>query len=223
MDRTNDIPHARVICQIGGIPQIKGEKETQYSNYTESAEFTEIRRRVRAEAVKRLTSDPALQASASFGSSHSFDRYSTPQSVVDRIGELLGLRKPMGRMQRQEPGVMAVMHMDDLKVGYIDNFEGNSQPHVIDEQDRRIFEADPDSVIRFLIPLQDHLPGQGMMFKTTAITNWQAGDVIAFNWRSVPHSTFNTSLWPRDLIRITGFRTSRTNDLLINGFSTMKF
>lgn len=223
MDRNNDIAHARIACQITGIPAIGAKKLEQFSNFTESAEFIEIRRRVREEAVRNLVSDPKLIESAQFKSSHSFDRYACPQAVIDRIGELLGLRKPMGRMQRQEPGVMAVMHMDDLKVGYIDNFEGNPQPHAIEELDRRQFESDPRSVVRFLIPLQDSLPGQGMVFKDTVISRWEAGDVIQFDWTKIPHSTYNTSLWARDLIRITGFRTRRTDEVLLNAFSVMKY
>jgi len=218
-----DVPHARVICQIERIPTFDTVTLKQFSNFTESPEFTEIRARVRREAVDRLTSDPKLKNTATFASSHSFDRYQCPQSIIDRIGELLGIRKPMGRMQRQEPGVMAVMHMDDLKVGYIDNFEGNPQPHVITDEDRKVFEGDPNSLVRFLIPLQPSLPGQGFVFKDTVISRWEAGDVIAFDWTKTPHSTYNTSLWARDLIRITGFRTQRTTDLLTQAFTQMRY
>lgn len=217
-----DVPHARVICQIERIPALDS-KPMQFSNHSDSPEFTAIRERVRREATERLTTDPKLRASAVFTSSKSFDRYNCPQSIIDRIGELLGIRKPMGRMQRQEPGVMSVMHMDDLKIGYIDNFEQNPQPHQITEDDRRIFEADPNCLVRFLIPLQDSLPGQGLVFKDTVISRWEAGDVIAFDWTKTPHSTYNTSLWSRDLIRITGFRTQRTTDLLTQAFTQMRF
>lgn len=145
-----------------------------------------------------------------------FDRFAIDDSITERLGELLGLKKPQARCQVLKPGEMAMMHIDDLDGGYMRPVEGTLAQIQFTKEELDTFDANPHCATRFLIMLEDSKPGQGIIFGTQGLTEWKAGDVIHWDWVNTYHSTFNTSFWNRGLIRLTGLQTDKTH-AIING------
>lgn len=135
----------------------------------------------------------------------------TDHSVISRIADLLGLEDPAGRVQIQRPGQMVLPHCDDLAKSYIGSLADSEHYHpvVISEHNRQRFAADPRTATRVLIMLEDWRMGQGFGTEQGFISQWQRGDVFAWDWPTVVHSTFNSGYWPRPLLRITGMTTDR--------------
>jgi hypothetical protein len=148
----------------------------------------------------------------------------TDYSVVHRIADLLGLTKAIGRVQIQSPGQMVMPHCDDLSKTYVGELADVEHYHHVslDAADRARFAANPRSATRILIMLQDWRIGQGFGTEQGVITHWQRGDIFAWDWPTVVHSTFNNGYWPRPLLRITGMTTDRWQDLLEADF-TMEY
>lgn len=204
----------KIIGNIANIPVPDAIAENRATDYPTDDTFKDIKRRVRERALHYMTNgDLEKMNNAELVSSHSFERYPIDDAIIQRLGSLLGLHKPHGRMQTQAPGVMATMHVDDLEIGYIKPYEESLKRLDFTEEEIKRFYNNPNSVVRMLIPLEDSMPGQGMIFydpdnkKSHPVIDWKAGDIILFDWMSMPHSTFNTSYWLRKLIRLTGFRT----------------
>jgi hypothetical protein len=153
-----------------------------------------------------------------------FQRVEIPQSVVDRLAEILAVRKPMARMQVLEPGNMMTMHCDDLATGYMRPIEASLIGKVeFTDEEQAAFDEDNYYAIRFLIMMEDWQWGQGMMFNDQTFTHWKAGDVLYWDWTNVAHSTFNSGYIPRGLFRLTGLRTELTTQLVNDGLNGKPF
>lgn len=157
---------------------------------------------------------------ANFANAPGFQRVGLADAVVNRLADILKLTKPQARLQVLEPGNVTMMHLDDLDLGYINPIEDSLKTVTFTEQEREQFRNDVRSATRYLIMLEDWQWGQGMMFHDKTLTGWKAGDIIYWDWPTVAHSTFNTSFWPRGLIRITGLQTEgsrKINEWALNG------
>jgi hypothetical protein len=153
-----------------------------------------------------------------------FQRVEIPQSVINRLAEIMCVRKPMARMQVLEPGNMMTMHVDDLAVGYMRPIEQSLIGKVeFTEEEHAMFKADNYYAIRFLIMMEDWQWGQGMMFNDKTFTHWKAGDVLYWDWTNVAHSTFNSGYIPRGLFRLTGLRTDKTTEIVNAGLNGKPF
>jgi len=71
--------------------------------------------------------------------------------------------------------------------------------------------VDPSKIVRIIISLADHEPGQLLVYGNSVLTQWRAGDVHIFDTLNVPHGTANLSTKPRPNITITGLRTPQTD------------
>lgn len=213
-----------IATRVTNLPDLSTLPKERATDLVDDPVFIKIKHDVRARAVKCLAKDNTqLIEEAKFVSSHSFERYPLPQEVVDRFGKAFGLKYPQARMQGQEPGVMATMHLDDLDIGYMNPYEPSLPRLPFTDEEREAFKRDPHQAVRFLIMLEDARIGQGIMFEDQAVTNWKAGDTFYWDWVNTPHATFNTSFWPRFLIRLTGLRTEKTDAIIRGEYPTVVY
>lgn len=119
--------------------------------------------------------------------------WNIPESL-QRISDEFGLRDCMNRIHVQQPGEVWNLHIDKLQKWNRD---------------------DPDSVIRIMIQLTHWHPGQFWELGNYHWNRWQAGDVVTFDWRNVPHSTANAGHRPRVTFQITGVVTEQTRNFLL--------
>lgn len=209
----------KVITNIRDLPHYTEivRDQVKASDMLDDPKFDAIKLRNRERAVDTLTRRwPELKENPQYvsGSPVTFDRYNVADSLTNRLGELLGLRYPQARLQTQKPGGVLCMHVDDLNAGYVTPHEPMLPRINFDVETRQAFESDPSTAIRFLIFIEDGYPGQGVIFNDTPLVNWKAGDVVYWDWQTVPHATFNGSFWDRHLVRLTGMRTELTQAIL---------
>ena len=111
------------------------------------------------------------------------------QSIVDDFG----LIDCMPRLHVQMPGEMWNLHLDKLQKWCPEN---------------------PHSVMRIFIALTDWQMGQFYQFGNWNWHQWQAGDIMSFDWQNIPHCTANAGHCPRVTLQITGVRTEKTQEML---------
>ena len=143
-----------------------------------------------------------------------FDRWLvTDTTVVERIGNLIGYRKPSGRVQTLAPGALQPLHIDELGYGYIAPEESSIHKIQFSDQEIAAFQRDRRTASRVLILLTDWRWGQGIIFGDEIYTHWRAGDVVYWDWPTGAHSTFNAGYWHRALLRLSGLVTDRFKEL----------
>jgi hypothetical protein len=139
----------------------------------------------------------------------------TNSTVTDRIGALLGFDQPNGRVQVMAPGAMVPLHLDNLRLGYIDGNDQVVQKVEFTQQQRDLMNADPTSVSRVLIMLEDWKHGQAVLFGDQWFDHWRAGDVVGWNWLTGIHATVNCGYWSRALLRLSGLVTDRFRQISV--------
>ena len=115
-------------------------------------------------------------------------------SVFDKMTKFFGLERASSRVHVQRTGQVFNLHLDDYSVGY---------PGVNEDQ-----------LIRFIVMLEDWVPGHFYMYGTCPYTHWQAGEFHSFRWQDVPHCTSNASDCVRTSLIITGVKTAKTESIL---------
>lgn len=208
----------KIICNISDIPD--HHHFCKKSDFSENETgFGDWRTQSRTYALEQLGVPKEHIATADLGvSAMGFDRYTvTDHSVVERLAQTLGLTKPSARVQILPPGGTSLLHLDDLDQGYMFPLEANLKRIQFSDQEVARFKADPRYAVRFLIMLEDHMPGQLMTFGEQVLNEWNRGDVIYWDWPTVAHSTMNTGYWARPLMRLSGLASTRTMDIIANG------
>jgi len=89
---------------------------------------------------------------------------------------------------------------------HIDNLPGEPRPSRINSPD---FKYAKDKV-RFLVFLQHWEPGQIVQFGNYVHTQWKKGEVVTWEWSTLPHATWNGSWIKRPALQITGTATANT-------------
>jgi len=89
---------------------------------------------------------------------------------------------------------------------HIDNLPGEPRPSRINSPD---FKYAKDKV-RFLVFLQHWEPGQIVQFGNYVHTQWKKGEVVTWEWSTLPHATWNGSWTKRPALQITGTATANT-------------
>lgn len=82
------------------------------------------------------------------------------------------------------PGCYVPMHSDDYKAY------------------KRVHNVTKEKVIRFIVMLEDHVPGQISCVEDYCITHWQAGDYVAWE-NNQTHAFYNMSMENRYALQIT--------------------
>jgi hypothetical protein len=108
-------------------------------------------------------------------------------------------KKYTWKFHDQKPNQQLMVH--------IDNLPGEPRKdRVIDNPE---FKYAKDKV-RFLVFLNDWEPGQLFQFGNYMHTQWRAGDIVTWEWSTLPHATWNGSWKKRPALQITGTATENT-------------
>ena len=70
--------------------------------------------------------------------------------------------------------------------------------------------ADPHSVYRFMIMLNDWEPGHFIQYGNFVHTGYRAGEIYSFDWYNTPHCTANAGHSPRCTLLVTGVASDQT-------------
>lgn len=133
----------------------------------------------------------------------------TNNSVVQRISNLLGMDKPSGRVQILSPGAMVPLHVDDLRIGYIEGADQVIQKNEFTAEELAEFNNNPRVAARVLIMLEDWQHGQGVIFGDHWFDHWKRGDTVIWDWVDGVHATVNAGYWDRPLLRLSGLVTEK--------------
>jgi len=219
-----------IIGNIANLPSVEDLKayhigETDKNDLSKVTDFVQLRYSCQNKAIEVMAEHTGVDTSNLKNvNAPGFQRVEIPQTVIDRLADILQVRKPMARMQVLEPGNMMTMHCDDLAVGYMRPIEQSLIGKVeFTEEELAMFDADNYYATRFLIMMEDWQWGQGMMFNDRTFTHWKSGDVLYWDWTNVAHSTFNSGYIPRGLLRLTGLRTEATTELVNQGLNGKPF
>ena len=120
----------------------------------------------------------------------------------------LGLERPLARYHIQFPGEVTAWHTDIYSPAH------EFLAPLVDDTDETI--GQDKNIRRILIALEQWDWGQLFLFGKTPWVNWQAGDVVYWEY-GVPHSAANTGYIPRISVSITGLITKRFNDKVSSG------
>jgi hypothetical protein len=142
----------------------------------------------------------------------------TNHAVIDRLADIVGLRKPLARVQVSIAGQGTPLHIDHLGYGYINETARSEHGYMADitEEDRQAFQQNPSYAQRVIIFLDDWKQGQGFVWENGVFDRWKAGDVITWNWQHDFHATYNMGYWKRPLVRISGIDTQKFRKILID-------
>jgi len=198
----------KIICNIPGIPDYTTwsakSNDAQPLSQT-SGYLREIKIETRTNAIAVLNQRLPLREIDGMPDSLDFERWHiTDSSVVDRISEFLRFQKPSGRVQVLGPGATVPLHLDDLRRGYFDGSEPSYQKNEFTDRELEEFQRNPQCAQRVLIMLEDHHPGQCIIFGDQVCNSWKKGDVIHWDWINVEHATVNAGYWRRPLLRLSG-------------------
>ena len=64
--------------------------------------------------------------------------------------------------------------------------------------------------VRFLVFLENWEPGQIFQFGNYVHTQWKKGEIVTWEWSTLPHATWNGSWTKRPALQITGTATANT-------------
>ncbi len=67
--------------------------------------------------------------------------------------------------------------------------------------------AEPTSVYRFMVMLNDWEPGHFIQYGNFVHTQYRAGEIYSFDWFNSPHCTANAGRGPRSTLLVTGVAT----------------
>jgi hypothetical protein len=105
--------------------------------------------------------------------------------------------------------------IEDLTFKFMCQMPGQSFRVHIDKMQHR-HPKDIWKIIRFQVALADWQPGQFWQYGNSFYKQWKRGEVTIFDWVNIPHSTANTSRYPRPFLQMTGLITEKTEQLLLN-------
>lgn len=142
----------------------------------------------------------------------------TDYNVVCRLADIVGLEKPLARVQVSIAGQGTPLHIDHLGYGYINETARSEHGYMAEltEEDIQAFQRDPRYAQRIIIFLDDWKQGQGFVWEDRVFDRWRAGDVITWDWQHDFHATYNMGYWKRPLVRISGIHTEKFRQLLVN-------
>ena len=120
------------------------------------------------------------------------------QSKFLYVPEVLGLKDSYVLINRQHPGQQVPMHVD---------LGSASRYHYMTRAERY------EKLERCFVFLDDWQPGQVVQMQSEMIKNWKCGDVLWYDWRTMPHGTANFGKKVRPLLLITGVATARWQEI----------
>jgi len=135
-----------------------------------------------------------------YGSANGYARHSINKNLA-KIVEALGFEEGYSSyVNNQRPHNLLRRHSDLISC-YI-NEQQNILNQEFDKEKKQPKEAKP--IWRCFVALDDWHEGQIVNFEPDYWSHWKKGDVMFFDWQNTAHSTANTGVKDRPLLKITG-------------------
>jgi hypothetical protein len=141
-----------------------------------------------------------LEHHKKFNYGSGYDRHEPTQELT-KIADALGFENPSTWLNNQPPGSLMGRHTDTISC-FMHEKTGDFKKQTFDRERRQ--PRGSKDVWRCFIALDDWHPGQIVNFEPDFWTDWKKGDVLFFNWQFTAHSTANTGMHNRPLLKITG-------------------
>lgn len=127
------------------------------------------------------------------------------KEIGNIVQEALKIKNMNLAIHNQEPGGVHAWHFDSMK-NYYNNLWIKEYPNKKNLKfNRKTLWADEEYIPqRFFLALDDWHPGQLFQLGTKTWQGWKVGDIMWYDWQTLPHATANASLHDRPLLRITG-------------------
>jgi hypothetical protein len=142
---------------------------------------------------------------AEYHDSHEIDLYVSKGHIKENIG-LYKYHEPNPMPSCVNDYVISYFnHLENLAIAVNLFKPGQYLPYHSDVYTRykEVFDVKDKTIIRTMIMLEDWKPGQILCIKSSAYTNWVAGD--CYTWHDYEQHTFiNLSLFDRYALQITG-------------------
>jgi hypothetical protein len=123
------------------------------------------------------------------------------QPLIHSMIEHLGIKADHVRIHKQLPGDQNTLHMDTMSqhIAHTTNTDADYD------------QMDDDSVdtVRVVVALNDWQWGHFFQLGNRMWYQWDAGDVVHWDWKNLPHSTANAGHVPRYVGIITGRPTDK--------------
>jgi hypothetical protein len=81
----------------------------------------------------------------------------------------------------------------------------------------------PEKLRRFVIFMEDWIPGHVWIAGNTTYSHWRKGECITWNWVDMPHGTANLSFKTRYSVHLTGYMTDQSVDFYNKGNKDMRY
>ena len=141
-----------------------------------------------------------LEHHKKFNYGSGYDRHEPTQELT-KIADALGFENPSTWLNNQPPGSLMGRHTDTISC-FMHEKTGDFKKQMFDRERRQ--PRGSKDVWRCFVALDDWHPGQIVNFEPDFWTDWKKGDVLFFNWQFTAHSTANTGMHNRPLLKITG-------------------
>ena len=161
---------------------------------------------IKAKDVSTITRIPCEERHHDkFGYTNGYDRF-VVKGDLDKVVQALGFEPGyQAVINNQPPAGLLHRHTDYISTYMYFKDENGHSMSMDDEYDIKLRQPKGTKEIwRCFVALDDWHPGQIVYFEPKFWTHWKKGDVMFFDWRNTPHSSANTGLEQRPLLKITG-------------------
>jgi hypothetical protein len=81
----------------------------------------------------------------------------------------------------------------------------------------------PEKLRRFVIFMEDWIPGHIWIAGNSTYSHWRKGECISWNWQDMPHGTANLSPKTRYSVHLTGYMTESSWEFYNRGNKDMRY
>jgi len=140
-----------------------------------------------------------------YGYTNGYDRF-VAEGELNKIVEALGFEPGYNAViNNQPPAGLLHRHSDYITTYMYEKNEKGEFTSMDKPYDKSLRQPEGSKPIyRCFVALDNWYPGQIVYFEPALWTHWKKGDVMFFDWRNTPHSSANTGLHQRPLLKITG-------------------
>jgi hypothetical protein len=161
--------------------------------------------------LSKLLERNSVQESLSLGLNPRLKSYrcfttASDQPLIHSMMEHLGIKSTHVKIHKQLPGDFNLLHMDTMSQDISHQTNTDADYDLIDDESV--------DTVRVVIALNDWQWGHFFQLGNTMWHKWDAGDLVYWDWKNLPHSTANAGHIPRYAGIITGKPTAKFWELM---------
>lgn len=175
------------------------ELENAVYDHTTQTNLSKILERNSAQESLALGLNPRLK-------SYRCHTTASNQPLIHSMMMHLGIKATHVKIHKQLPGDFNLLHMDTMSQDIAHETNTDTDYDLIDDESV--------DTVRVVIALNDWQWGHFFQLGNTMWHKWDAGDLVYWDWKNLPHSTANAGHVPRYAGIITGKPTDRFWELM---------